>query len=98
MPTPKARTAGDFATAHVRKVRGPNKIKAAIAMMRQIGAEHWEYESDLTKPPYGLAQVDLSDYRDQFTSHWLMTEVQSGKAARRVWFADPKVAAKFRQE
>jgi hypothetical protein len=94
----KARSAGDFAAAHVRSVRAPLKIKAAIAQMRSVGPEHWEYENDLTKAPYNLAQVDLSAFRDQFKEYWLETEVQNGKAARRVWFADPKVAAKFREE
>lgn len=96
--TTKARNAGDFAAAHVREVRGPNKIKEAIAKMRAVGPEHWEYETDLTKAPYGLAQVDLSAFRDQFKPHWLETEVQHGKSAKRVWFAEPKICAKFKQE
>lgn len=94
----KARNGNDFAGEHVRSVRAPKKIKEAIAKMRQIGPEHWEYENDLTKAPYGLSQVDLKEFRDQFKDHWLMTEVQHGKEARRVWFADPKVAARYRQE
>lgn len=98
MANSKARTGADFASEHVRATRAPLKIKAAIAKMASIGKEHWEYETDLTKPPYGLAMVDLKEYREQFKDHWLLTEVQHGKEARRVWFADPKVAARFRQE
>lgn len=94
----KARTAGDFAAEHIRATRGPLKIKDALAKMRAVGHEHWEYENDLTKMPYNLAQVDLSSFRDQFTKYWIETEVQHGKSARRVWFADPKIADRFRQE
>lgn len=93
----KARTGADFSAAHVRETRVPNKIKAVLERMRRIGPEHWEYEGDLTKPPYGLAAVDLAEFRDQFKQHWVMTEVMNGVKPKRVWFADPKVAAKFRK-
>jgi hypothetical protein len=66
--------------------------------MMGIGKEHWEYEDDLRKAPYGLAMVDLSDFRDQFKQHWVLTEVSHGQRARRVWFADPKLAAKFKTQ
>lgn len=98
MTNTKARSAGDFAAAHVRETRGPNKIRAAIAQIQKVGPEHWEYENDLTKAPYNIAQVDLSAFRDQFKDYWLETEVMSGVKSRRVWFGNPKVAAKFRQE
>jgi len=93
---PKARTAKDFAAAHVREVYGPNKIRTALAKILETGPEHWEYEGDLAKPPYGLSNADLTEFRDQFAPYWVTTAVQSGKAARRVWFGDAKVAAKFR--
>lgn len=96
-PKPKARTAGDFAAVHVREVRGPHRIAEALAKIRSVGPEHWEYEGDLTKAPYSLAQIDLRDFRDKFTKFWIETD--GGRESRRrvVWFGDAKVAAKFRK-
>lgn len=94
MSTP--RTGADFAAKHVRKTAALAKIAAAIAKMKAIGKEHWEYESDLTKAPYNISMIDLSTYRGLFGEHWLRTEVQEREKPFIVWFADPKVASRYR--
>lgn len=96
MTKPKARTGADFASAHIRATRTPNKIRAALAHMLAIGAEHWEYETELQRPPYSISQRDLIDFRDQFKANWVLTEVNDGRDPKRVWFGDPKVAARYR--
>jgi len=94
----KARTGADFAAKHVRSTSVETKIKAVLDKMKAIGPEHWEYETDLTKPPYGVGSRDLADYRDRFAGYWVLTEVQDGEKPRRVWFGDPKVAARYRMK
>jgi hypothetical protein len=90
------RTGADFASKHIRTNAVTAKIQAALVKIKSVGPEHWEYETDLSKPPYSISSRDLADYRDQFDPFWLYTEVQEGEKPRRVWFADPKVAAKYR--
>lgn len=94
----KARTASDFSAAHVRSTRVPIRIRETLKKIRAVGPEHWEYEGDLTKVPYGLAIKDLAEFRDQFKEFWVMTEHTNDTKPKRVWFADPKVAARFRQQ
>jgi hypothetical protein len=96
MPKVTARTGADFASKHVRNTAVHAKITAALKAMSIIGPEHWEYETDLSRPPYGINSRDLAEYRDDFKQHWLLTEVQDGEKPRRVWFADAKVASKYR--
>lgn len=91
-----ARTGSDFANKHIRNTAVFAKIKSVLAQMLQTGAEHWEYETDLSRPPYGVHSRDLAEYRDDFKQYWLLTEVQDGEKPRRVWFGDPKVAARYR--
>lgn len=92
----KARTGADFAAKHIRNTAVAAKIKAALAKILETGPEHWEYETELSKPPYGVGSRDIADYRDEFKSNWLLTEVQDGEKPRRVWFGDSKVAARYR--
>jgi hypothetical protein len=94
----KSRTGASFAAEHIRANAVPAQIKAMIAKIAKIGKEHWEYESDLNKPPYSMSNKVLAEFRDQFKPYWLVTEVHSGKSPKIVWFADPKIAAKYRTQ
>lgn len=92
----KARTGAEFAQKHIRENAAKHKIEGAIAKIKAVGSEHWEYETDLQKPPYSVALRDFAEARGSFDAYWLWTEVQDGEKPRRVWFGDPKVASKYR--
>lgn len=91
-PQSQARTLDDYRAAHDKNVIIPTKIKAALANMLKEGAENWSYEADFIRRA-GISQTDMGLFRDQFSDHIVET---SGKTAKRVWFADPKVAEKVR--
>jgi hypothetical protein len=91
-----ARDLGAFRAVHDRDTVIPNKIKAALEAMRKIGPEHWEYEVEFIKRA-GISNTDLARYRAQFEPY-IIDAISVGKShgAKRIWFADPKVAAKAR--
>lgn len=90
----KTKTLADFKGSFDPDVVIPRKIKDALAAMLKDGPEHWEFEVDLIKRT-GISVVQFARYREQFVAH--VVEVQeANRAPRRVWFADPKVAAKAR--
>jgi len=93
----KPKTLADFRAAHDRNVIVPNKIRAALAAMLKIGPEEHEYEGDFIKKA-GISQTDMGEFRDQFIKHVVVVAARSGKAGRKIWFADPKIAAKARGE
>ena len=91
--TKNARTLSDFRAAHDKNVIVPSKINAALADMLKEGPENWSYEADLIRRA-GISQTDMGMFRDQFTDH--IVETSDHRSAKRVWFADKKVAAKVR--
>lgn len=92
----KARTAADFQAAHDINVIAPTKIKQGLAALLKIGPEHWEYDEGF-RALCGLQASHLALYRDQFKQHWFITTGRSSnKGGKRVWFGNPKVAAKHR--
>jgi len=94
-PKPKAKTLDDFRANHDRSVIVPNKIKAALAKLLEIGPEHYEYEADFIKIA-GISQADIGLFRDQFLDHVVETPKTHASREKRVWFGDRKVAAKVR--
>lgn len=97
MAASKPRTIADFKAAHDPNVIVPNKIRAAFAVMQKQGPEHFEYELDLARlASVGMAQ--MAAFRDQFAAHVVETQAQHGKAGKRAFFWDPKVAARVRKE
>lgn len=94
--TKKVKTAADFRAAHDPDVVVPNKIRAVLAEMLREGKENWEYEGDIVRrAKLGMAQ--LTQFRELFADHIVVAPSESGRAARRVWFADAKVAQKIRE-
>lgn len=94
----KARTAADFKAAHDKSVIVPTKIRAGIAALLKIGPEHFEYD-DGFRALCGLQAAELATYRDLFKKHWFMTPGRAGgKAGKRVWFGNPKLADKLRPD
>jgi len=92
----KVKTIADFRSAHDTNVIVPNKIRAALAAMLKEGAEQWEYELEFIKRA-GISNTQMGMFREQFIDH--IIEAGSGvggRAAKRVWFADAKVAKKLR--
>lgn len=91
----KPKTIADFRSAHDPNVIVPNKIRAALAAMLKEGTEQWEYELDFLKRS-GISTTQLGQFRDQFADHIIEASGSSGRNAKRVWFADAKVAKKLR--
>jgi len=86
------RTLSDFRAAHDPSVMIPQRIKKALSDMLKEHSEYWEYESDFLRRA-GVANSIVGAFRDDFAEHIVETR---GKNPKRVWFADPKVAAKAR--
>jgi hypothetical protein len=93
----KVKTVSDFRYAHDLNVIVPNKIRAALAAMLKEGPEQWDYETDFVTRA-GISNSQLGMYREQFLSHIVETSSHKGRTARRVWFADPKIAKRVRGE
>lgn len=92
----KAKTLADFRTLHDLNVIVPNKIRAAFDAMLKEGPEQWDYESDFIKRA-GISQTQLGAFHEQFLEHIIETPGHNGgRAGRRVWIADIKVAKKLR--
>jgi hypothetical protein len=96
MAKPKTRTLADFRAAHDPDVVIPNKLRSGIAAMLKSGKEHWEYEADFLKLA-GVTFPQLAAYRGLFDAH-IVQVADGSRSAKRVWFADPKVAKKQRGE
>jgi len=94
---PKAKTLADFRALHDPNVIVPNRIKAALAKMLAEGPDQWEYESDFIKLAQ-ISQTQIGMFREQFIKHVVETAQVHGRHGRKVWFADPKIAAKARGE
>lgn len=91
----RAKTLADLRAVHDDSVRIPNRIKARFAAMLKIGPEEHDYEQDFLRAA-GVANHKIAPFREQFKAH--IVSVADGKTRnrKRVWFADAKVAAKFR--
>ncbi len=98
MATVKAkRTLADLSAAHDRKVMVPNRIREALKALVD-SLNDWVYEADFIKlvsPPIGAA--DCAKYRSQFDGFWSEAPSVNGKAsARKVWFANKALCAKWK--
>jgi hypothetical protein len=93
----KARTIAEFKAAHDQTVIIPNKIRAAIEKLAEIGPEHYEYEADFLRAA-SVSNNVIGQYRDKFADYWVEIPNPNGggKGTKRVWFGDKKVAARVR--
>lgn len=91
----KVKNVEDFRAAHDNNVIVPQKIRAALAAMLKVGPEQWEYEADFMKLA-GVSQTQIGAFREGFIDHIVDAPGLSGRTARRVWFADVRVAKKVR--
>ena len=92
----KAKSLADFRAAHDPNVIIPAKIRAALDAMLKEGPEQWEYELEFMKRA-GISQTQIGAFRPQFEQHIVTTGSTGRQNAKRVWFADPKVAKKVRE-
>jgi hypothetical protein len=88
------KTLAEFRAKFDRSVVVPAKIRAALEQLRKDGPEAWEYEADFVKRA-AISQSEVAGYREQFEEHVVLVR-ETGRNERKVWFADPKVAAKVR--
>lgn len=88
----KAKTLDDLRAVHDDNVVIPARIRARFAAMMKVGPEEHDYEQEFLKAAK-VANNKIGAFRQQFKSHIVMT---LGGNSKRIWFADPKVAAKFR--
>ena len=86
------RTLSDFRAAHDPNVMIPQRIKKTIAEMAKEHPESWMYEQEFLSRA-GVSNNLIGGFRDDFAEYIVETR---GKNPKRVWFADPKVAAKAR--
>jgi hypothetical protein len=73
----------------------PMKISKALESLASEGPEAWDYEADFVRRA-SISQTHLGQFRDQFADHVVETPHLQGRQPRKVWFADPKIAAKVR--
>lgn len=90
----KAKSLDDLLAVHDDNVVIPSKLRARFAAMLKIGPEEHDYEAKFLTDA-GVSNNKISPYRQQFKAHVVMT---GGKNPKRIWFADPKVARKFRDK
>lgn len=91
----KPKTLSDFRSLHDSNVIVPAKIREALTAMLKEGPEQWEYEADFVKRA-GVSNTQIGAFREQFIDHIIEAPSTARQTARRVWFADPKVAKKLR--
>ena len=87
-----ARTLSEFRAAHDPNVMIPQRIRKALADMLKEHPECWAYEQEFLSRA-AVSNNLISAYRDEFSEYIVETR---GKNPKRVWFADPKIAAKAR--
>jgi hypothetical protein len=86
----KPKTLADFRSVHDDNIVIPARIQAQFAAMLKIGPEEHEYESAFLRAAK-VSNNKIGAYRDQFEKYIVTT-----RDGKRVWFADPKIAAKAR--
>lgn len=92
-PKTQAKTLADLRAVHDDSIVIPSRIRARFAAMLKIGPEEHDYEADFLKAA-NVSNNKIGAFRQLFKSHIVST---GGRNPKRIWFADPKVAAKFRE-
>ena len=86
--TAAGKTLDDFRAAFDKSFIVPKKIAAALEKL----GDGWEYNHDFSKTS-DVSVNDLSMFAEQFEPH--IVDI-AGRSRKRIWFGDPKVAAKAR--
>lgn len=95
MATIKPKNLADAKSLHDPDTVIKRKIEARFTAMLKIGPEEWDYEADFIKAA-DISQKNASDYRKHYEGHVALTPRIGGSREKTIWFADQKVAKKFR--
>lgn len=87
----KAKALSDLLAVHDDNVIIPTRLRARLAAMLKLGPEEHDYEQKFLKDAQ-VSNNKIGGFREQFKAHIVIPP----GATKRIWFADPKVAAKFR--
>lgn len=90
--TAKAKTLADLRAVHDDAVVIPDRLNKRLAAMLKVGGEEHDYEADFLKAA-NVSNNKIGPFRAQFKAHIVRT---IGANPKRIWFADAKVAKKFR--
>lgn len=93
----KAKTLADLNNLHDPDTVIKRKINAQLAAMLKIGAEEWDYAVDFSKKS-GVGIAMLAKFEPAYKAHTGVTKPIDNMRPKTIWFADPKVAKKFRGE
>lgn len=105
-PKPKmVRDLSTFSARHERHTVVRNKVEAALAELRALGSEYYEYELNDTDAPSGgfvrradISVNDLSLVRSEFEDYVVEAPTPGSRSGnvRKVWFGDKAAARKAR--
>jgi uncharacterized protein YmfQ (DUF2313 family) len=90
-----ARTIADWKKNHDPDTVISTKIKAALAKLRAIGSQHFEYEKEFCTMA-GVSHSVIGKYREEFASHIVMTPRLNGERPRLAWFGNASTATSVR--
>lgn len=87
-----AKTLAGLCAVHDDNVVIPTRIRARFAAMLKIGPEEHDYESEFLAAAK-VSNNKISAFRELFKAHIVSV---GGRNPKRIWFADPKIAKRFR--
>jgi len=93
----KPKTLADLNNLHDPDTVIKRKIAAQFAAMLKLGAEEWDYAMDFSKKS-GVGIATLAKFEPLYKAHVGVTKSVDSMRPKTIWFADPKVAKKFRGE
>jgi hypothetical protein len=95
---PVARTIADWKKNHDPDTVMTTKIKATLAKLREIGAQHFEYEKEFCALA-GISQSLIGKYREQFAAHLVTAPRMGGESRPKLaWFGNISAARSARGE
>ena len=99
MSKPKAKTLNDALKGHDPDTIIRDKIEIQFSVMLARGPEEWDEESVFcSKENADISIKQITPYREIYKSHVVTAPGRRDRAAKILWFADPKVASRFREK
>lgn len=94
----KTRNLKDFSAQYDRKMQVRKRLTDALVALRKLGREEWRSERELIDS-VSVSCKDIGELRPEFEAHIVIVpSAARGKVIKRIWFADPRVAAKARPQ
>lgn len=92
-PAKKPKNLDSFRKDLDADIRHPAIIRAGLAaLLASEGKEAYEIESEFMRRCPGVGNSNIQRHRAAFAKHIVIAR-PDGKNERKIWFADPKVAA-----